>query len=136
MGDAPRRRGLTAGAPRPAAPARSSGPRRRLRSVRGRPRRKAGSAGRLRVHRRACSARAPARVLRARRRVHPARADAHTPRAHSARADAQPARPATCTRRVYRRVTSAFRGAQPARLYGVRSVCILNRCVLTLVLLL
>ena len=155
VGDARHRRGLTAGTPRPAAPARSSGPRRRLRSARSRPRRKAGSAGRLRAHRRACSARtdaraphAPTRALRAHRRACSVRTDAHTPRAParlpgasldaqtSASSGAQLARPATCTRRVSRRVLGASRGAQPARLCGVRSVCILNRSVLTLVLLL
>ena len=49
---------------------------------------------------------------------------------------AQPARLATRTRRVFRRAPSASCGAQSARLCGVRSICILNRSVLTLVLLL
>ena len=104
--------GLTAGAPRPAAPARSSGPRRRLRSARGRPRRKAGSAGRLRAHRHACSARtdvlaprAPTRTLRALRRAYPAR----LPARRSARLPAR-------NRHVLRRAPDASTDAYSARL--------------------
>ena len=57
-------------------------------------------------------------------------------RATGASGDAQPARLATCTWRVFRRAPSASSGALSARLCGMRSICILNRSVLTLVLLL
>ena len=89
----------------------------------------------LRALRRACSARtdalashAPTRTPRA-----PARLPGASPGAQmSASSGAQLARPATCARRIL----SASRGAQPARLRGVRSVCFLSRTFLTLVLLL
>ena len=55
---------------------------------------------------------------------------------------AQPARLATRNRRIFRRAnparlpthTQRSSGAQPVRLCGVRIICILNRLVLTLVL--
>ena len=135
MGDAPHHRGLTAGTPRPAAPARSSGPRRRLRSERptekkGRIRRPATRAPTrvLRARPGTRAPRAPTRVLRAHRRVCSARTDAHTPRtpmrtlrvlrrAYPARLPAhRPARLPTCNRHVLQRAPDASTDAYSARL--------------------
>ena len=66
----------------------------------------------------------------------PARSRRVSRRAYGASSGAQPARLAMRNRRVFRRAPSASSGAQSARLCGVRSICILNRSVLTLVLLL
>ena len=110
VGDAPHRRKPTAGAPRLAAPA-SCGPR-WLRSANTRPRRKAGFAGRLRAHRRACLARTdalaprvPTRTLRALRRAYLARLPAR-----------RPARLPARSWRVLRHAADAFTDAHPARL--------------------
>ena len=95
-------------------------------------------ARRRRVFRRATGASPGAQTARfpaRRRRVFRRATGAFLRRATGASCDAQPARLATCTRRVFRKAPSASSVAQSARLCGgVRSICILNRSVLTLVL--
>ena len=81
-------------------------------------------------------ARLPARNRRVSRRVFRRATGASCDASSGASSGAQPARLPARTRRVCRRAPSASNGAQSARLCGVRSICILNRFVLTLVLLL
>ena len=115
VGDAPRRRGPTAGAPRLAAPARL--PRAQTAPLRERPTKKKGRTRRPAPRSDAHAPHAPARLPRAHRRAHSARSDA-LPGAHrrapSARSDALLRRAPTAHLRRARRVLPARRRAHPA----------------------